>query len=49
MDNVIIGLNNHDYYLSLHGQHTSDFKSGYADGYQAGWDDIGKGINKKPC
>lgn len=34
---------------SLHKQHTDEFKIGYKDGYQAGFDDAQLNVNKNPC
>ena len=34
---------------SLHQHHTDEFKTGYRDGYQAGFDDAQLNVNKNPC
>jgi hypothetical protein len=44
-----VGLNNHGFDDSLHGKHTDEFRTGYHDGYQAGFSDGKSGINKNPC
>jgi hypothetical protein len=44
-----VGLNGHGFDDSLHGKHTDAFKTGYHDGYQAGFDDGIAGKNKNPC
>jgi hypothetical protein len=44
-----VGLNNHGFDDSLHGKHTDEFRTGYHDGYAAGFSDGKKGINLSPC
>jgi hypothetical protein len=44
-----VGLNGHGFDDSLNGKHTQDFRSGYHDGYEAGFSDGKSGINKNPC
>jgi hypothetical protein len=34
---------------SLHQHHTDEFKTGYTDGYQAGFDDAQLNVFKNPC
>jgi hypothetical protein len=43
------GLNGHSYDPSLQGKHTIEFRTGYMDGYNAGWSDAQAGKNLNPC
>jgi hypothetical protein len=44
-----VSLNGHGFDDSLHGKHTDEFRTGYHEGYQAGFSDGKSGINKNPC